>query len=666
MEKSFDSEEKMERGLAEKSKNKTPMLDSFGRDLNELARKGKLDPVIGRDAEIEKMSQILNKRKKNSVLIIGASGVGKTCLAEGLAMKIVSRDVDKSMWGKKIVELNMSSVVAGTKYRGEFESRMKDLVEELRANQDVIIFLDEIHNVIGAGSAAGGMDASNILKPALARGEISCIGATTFDDFKKSMESDTAFDRRFQRLKIEEPTKEETINVLKSIKSKYEKHHRTRYSDEIIERIVTLCERYIPYRNFPDKAIDIMDEVGSLSKLSKVKPNDIIRDLRKEIAIIVEKKRRAAEEQRYEDAKALKDMEINLKSQIDVQFELIEKDSFMDDSPISAKQVDSIISNHSGIPVSEIGTEDSDVVMEMDKILSSKVIGQDHAVSIITKAIKRSRAGVQDPNKPFVMLFLGKTGTGKTHLAKELTKLLFHSEKSMIRLDMSEFMEASSVSKLIGAPPGFVGYNEKGFLTEKVKNNPYSLILIDEVEKAHRTVVNVFLQMFDEGKLTDNTGIEVNFKNCIIIMTSNIGTEALMNNSFSGFISTTNSEIDVEKKIDKELRGFFRPELINRIDEKIIFNSLSQNDIKKIASLELSKLEDRLSIKGISITFSNKLIEYVADNGYSNDYGARPIKRLIASEIETPVADVILSHKIGPNRTIRVDYKKEKVVVNHD
>ncbi len=643
----------------------TPILDAFGRNLNLLAKNKKLDPVIGREKQVNEIVQILNKRKKNNVLIIGESGVGKSCLAEGLAIKIVNRDIDRSLWDKKIYEINMTLLVSGTKYRGEFESKMKALVAELIDNPSIIVFIDEIHTVIGAGGASGGLDASNILKPALARGEISCIGATTIEDHKKYLESDKAFDRRFEKVWLTPSSKEDMMHILTSIKQKYEDFHGVIYDDEVLKVMIDLCDRYIPYRNFPDKAIDVMDQTGSLTKLKGVEEPQICKDLEAQLKEALKNKAEFAVQQRYEEAAKMRDEERRIKLELDEHYRILKEERAKNKVPVTISNVTEVISKHSGIPLSKLAQGELERLKGMESELLGSVIGQDHAVKKIVQAIKRSKMGVQDPNKPFVFLFLGRTGTGKTYLAKTLAKYLFDLDSAFIRLDMSEYMEKFNVSKLIGSPPGYVGHEEKGFFTEKVKNNPYSLILLDEIEKAHTDVFNIFLQVFEDGKLTDSHGSEINFRNCIIIMTSNIGTKKLDHNDV-GFDHANDVEANAEQVILDELKKHLPPELLNRIDEKIVFRSFSKDDIKKIVELELKVLRDRLSEKNMIMTLKPSMIQYLADNGFDEVYGARPLKRLITSMIENEVAQFMLDEKLKNGDTFKVSYdtKKKKVDIH--
>lgn len=661
-EKDDDEGKKIE---SSKSRSTHPALDSFGRNLNELAKQGKLDPVIGCDDEIEQIEHILNKRKKNSVLIIGDPGVGKSALVEGLAIKIYNKQTDRSLWDKKIIDLNMSLIVSGTKYRGQFEERMTAIINELKENPNVIVFIDELHTAIGAGGASGSMDASNMLKPTLARGEIRCIGATTLEDYKKHMEDDQAFDRRFHKIRVNPPDADKMFLILKEIKSKYEDFHSVTYDEESLKIIINLCERYIPYRNFPDKAIDIMDEAGSFTKIKGVEEPEICKQLEVKLREIGVQKMAFAAQQKYEDAARMRDEERNVKKELDGHYKIWKEERNKNKTPVSLSNIAAVISKHSGVPLESITKGELEKLRAMENELNRMVIGQEHVVKKVVQAVKRSKMGIHDPNKPFVMLFLGKTGTGKTFLAKSLAKYLFDIEDAFIRINMSEYMEKIDVSKLIGSPPGFVGHEDKGALTEAVKNHPYSLILLDEIEKAHKDVFNLFLQVFDDGMLTDSHGMTVNFKNTIIIMTSNIGTKDLMVNDV-GFDIGADLDSNVEEKVFKELKKHFPPELINRFDEKLVFNSLKKDDSEKIVELELDMLAKRLAEKKLKMTYKPTIVKYLAENGFDELYGARPLKRLIVSVVENEVSQQMIDEKIvaGDAFSIGYDQKNEKVILN--
>ncbi len=664
--RAFDSEEgeTNSNDKIKKGKSNTPFLDNFGKDLTKLASIGKLDPVIGREEEIDQTIQILNKRKKNNPILIGESGVGKTAIVEGLAIRIFNKQVDRWLFNKRIIELNITSVVSGTKYRGEFEQRMEEIIKEVQKNPDIILFIDELHNVIGAGGASGSMDAANIIKPALARGEMRCIGATTLDEYKKVIENDSALERRFQKVYISIPTKEQTVEILKQIAPKYEDYHGVIFSDEILEKCVELSDRYITYRNFPDKAIDLMDEVGSRVKLSNVTVSEEIKKLEGDLADAESKKAHAAITQNYEDAAKYRDLVADVKIQIEEENVRWQEKIKQMKIQVTSEDVAKIISKQTGIPLNKLTDSENDKLINLDTYLQERVIGQDEAIIKITDAIQRSRVGVQDPNKPIAsFLFLGSTGVGKTHLAKILSKYLFDSEESFIRFDMSEYMEKFDVTKLIGAPPGYVGHEDKGQLTERVKNRPYSIILFDEIEKAHKDIFNILLQVLDDGKLTDSHGKEVNFKNTIIIMTSNIGTDKILSERKLGFSVSSSIEDSVNDKVMAELKKAFRPELLNRIDEKIVFQPLSEDDIIKIVDIELNHMVSRIEKKGYKISIDMSVKKFLAENGYDKDYGARPLKRAITTHVETPIAKFLLSKKLKPGSTLKLKFDDKQNIV---
>lgn len=664
--RAFDSEdgEASSNDKIKKGKSNTPFLDNFGKDLTKLASIGKLDPVIGREEEIDQTIQILNKRKKNNPILIGESGVGKTAIVEGLAIRIFNKQVDRWLFNKRIIELNITSVVSGTKYRGEFEQRMEEIIKEVQKNLDIILFIDEIHNVIGAGGASGSMDAANIIKPALARGEMRCIGATTLDEYKKVIENDSALDRRFQKVYISVPTKEQTVEILKQISPKYEDYHGVVFSEEILEKCVELSDRYITYRNFPDKAIDLMDEVGSRVKLSNVTVSEEIKKLEEDLKDAEFKKKEAASTQNYENAAKYRDLVVDVKIQIEEENVRWQEKIKQMKIQVTAEDVAKIISKQTGIPLNKLTDSENDKLIQLDTYLKDRVIGQDEAIIKITDAIQRSRVGVQDPNKPIAsFLFLGSTGVGKTHLAKILSKYLFDSDESFIRFDMSEYMEKFDVTKLIGAPPGYVGHEDKGQLTERVKNRPYSIILFDEIEKAHKDIFNILLQVLDDGKLSDSHGKEVNFKNTIIIMTSNIGTEKILSDRKLGFSISSSDNDSVSDKVMAELKKAFRPELLNRIDEKIVFQPLLEDDIIKIVEIELNHMISRIEKKGYKISVDASVKKFLAENGYDKDYGARPLKRAITTHVETPIAKFLLSKKLKPGSVMKLKFDDKQNII---
>ena len=643
----------------------TPVLDNFSRDLNKLAQEGKLDPVIGRDAEILRIAQILSRRKKNNPIIIGEPGCGKTALVEGLAMKIVSGECPRNLLDKRIVNLDLTSVVAGTKYRGQFEERMKVIIEELSTNPNIIVFIDEIHTLVGSGNSSGSMDGSNIFKPALARGEVQCIGATTLDEFRKNIEKDGALERRFQKVVVEPSTVEETIQILKNVRDKYESYHKVLYSDEVIETCVKLADRYITDREFPDKAFDIMDEVGARMQ-TEVKVPEIIEELKKKAKEIQAQKMEVVKKQNFEQAAQLRDKEKKLLMKLESEKEKFAKQMDLEKQTIVLETVYEVVSSMTKIPVNKMDADDSKALMNLDKSIMGKVIGQDAAVVKIAKSIKRNRLGIKDPNRPIgSFVFLGSTGVGKTHLAKQLAKEMFGSEDSLIRVDMSEYQEKHTVSKLVGAPPGYVGYEEGGLLTEKVKNKPYSVILFDEVEKAHKDVFTVLLQILDDGHVTDSLGRKINFKNTLIILTSNLGVKKLQDFG-TGIGFSNNSYADEEAKKEilmKEMKNFFSPEFINRIDDTIVFNSLTEGDIEKITEIELSKLMTRLGEMKYTVTYDVEVVKYLAKIGFDEVYGARPLKRAIQDKIEDLLSEEVLTGKMieGKSYHLKMDGEEIKI-----
>jgi ATP-dependent Clp protease ATP-binding subunit ClpC len=656
----------MSKKQKQSSDSSTPVLDNFSRDLNKLAAEGKLDPVIGRDREILRIAQILSRRKKNNPIIIGEPGCGKTAIVDGLAMKIVSGECPRNLVDKRIVNLDLTSVVAGTKYRGQFEERMKVIIEELHANPNIIVFIDEIHTLVGSGNSAGSMDGSNIFKPALSRGELQCIGATTLDEFRKNIEKDGALERRFQKVMVEPSSVVETIQILKNIREKYESFHKVTYSDEVIETCVKLADRYITDREFPDKAFDIMDEVGARMQ-TELKVPEAIEELKKKAAEIREQKVDVVKKQNYEQAAQLRDKEKKLLDKLDTEKRKFEEELQKDKQIISLEDVYDVVSNMTKIPVNKMSVDDAKALINLDKELIGKVIGQDAAVVKIAKAIKRNRLGIKDPNRPIgSFVFLGSTGVGKTHLAKQLAKEMFGSEDSLIRVDMSEYQEKHTVSKLVGAPPGYVGYEEGGQLTEKVKNKPYSVILFDEVEKAHKDVFTVLLQILDDGHVTDSLGRKINFKNTLIILTSNLGVKKLQDfGTGIGFSSNSYSNEEAKKQVlMKEMKNFFSPEFLNRIDDTIVFNSLTPEDIKKITDIELKKLVTRLKDMKYGISYDETLVEYLAKVGFDELYGARPLKRAIQDKVEDLLSEEVLTGKMieGKSYNIKVENEEIKIV----
>lgn len=641
-------------------KSKTPVLDNFGRDLTALAEADKLDPVVGRQKEIERVSQILSRRKKNNPMLIGEPGVGKSAIAEGLAIRIVNRKVSRILFDKRIVSLDLASLVAGTKYRGQFEERMKALMNELEKNEDIILFIDEIHTIVGAGGATGSLDASNMLKPALARGEIQCIGATTLDEYRTNIEKDGALERRFQKVIVDPTSVEETIQILHNIKGKYESHHHVDFTDEAIEACVKLTHRYMTDRYLPDKAIDAMDEAGSRIHITNIIVPKQVLEIEAQLEVIRERKTSAVNGQKYEEAAKLRDDEKNLEAALDSAQRQWEDDSKLNREIVTEDNVAEVVSMMTGIPVNRVAEAESHRLSELPSLIKGKVIGQDQAVSKVVKAIQRNRVGLKDPNKPIgSFIFLGQTGVGKTQLAKVLAKELFDSEDSLIRIDMSEYMEKFAISRLIGAPPGYVGYEEGGQLTEKVRRKPYSVVLLDEIEKAHPDVFNMLLQILDDGYITDSLGRKIDFRNTIIIMTSNIGSRQLKDfGSGVGFGTAAKSaqaDEHTRSVIEGALKKSFAPEFLNRIDDVVIFNALERKDIHSIIDIELDKLLKRILDLGYTLDLSDKAKDYIADKGFDKKYGARPLKRAIQKYIEDALAEEIVNSKLGEGDTIKMD-----------
>ncbi len=631
------------------SKSRTPVLDNFGRDITKLAEEDKLDPIIGRETEIERVSQILSRRKKNNPILIGEPGVGKTAIVEGLALRINQRKVSRTLFNKRIVMLDLAALVAGTKYRGQFEERMKAIMNELEKSRDVILFIDEIHTIVGAGGATGSLDASNIFKPALARGELQCIGASTLDEYRQHIEKDGALDRRFQKVVVDPPSAEEAVHILNNIKPKYEDFHNVSYTDEAIEACVSLSDRYISDRFLPDKAIDVLDEVGARVHLKNIHVPKHVEDLEKKIEELKEKKNQAVKNQQYEKAADLRDDESKLVRQLEFAKMEWEEEAKTKRYPVDEEDIAEVVSMMTGIPVRRVAQSESNKLVGMTKDLQDVIIGQDEAITKITKAIQRNRVGLKDPSKPIgSFIFLGPTGVGKTELAKALSRYIFDSEDNLIRIDMSEYMEKFSVSRLIGAPPGYVGYEEGGQLTEKVRRKPYSVVLLDEIEKAHPDVYNILLQVLDDGQLTDGLGRKVDFKNTLIIMTSNIGVRQLKDfGQGVGFATQARQESaeDTSKGvIQSALKRTFSPEFLNRIDDVVIFNSLDQDDIFKIIDITLKDLYKRLDGMGYKLKLNKKAKEFVAEKGFDPQFGARPLHRAIQKYIEDPLAEFILNN----------------------
>ncbi len=641
-------------------KSKTPVLDNFGRDLTEMAEEGKLDPVVGREKEIERVSQILSRRKKNNPLLIGEPGVGKSAIAEGLAIMIVKKKVSRILFNKRVVTLDLASLVAGTKYRGQFEERMKAVMNELEKNDDIILFIDEIHTIVGAGGATGSLDASNMFKPALARGEIQCVGATTLDEYRQYIEKDGALERRFQKVIIEPTTVDETILILNNIKGKYEDHHNVSYTPEAIEACVKLTSRYMTERFLPDKAIDALDEAGSRVHITNIEVPKQILVLEKQLEEVRELKNTVVKKQKFEEAAKLRDDEKKIEKDLAIAQEKWEEDSKLNRVEVTEDNVADVVSMMTGIPVNRIAQTESNKLAKLPELIKGKVIGQDEAVQKIAKSIQRNRAGLKDPNKPIgSFIFLGSTGVGKTQLAKVLAKELFDSEDALIRIDMSEYMEKFAISRLVGAPPGYVGYEEGGQLTEKIRRKPYAVVLLDEIEKAHPDVFNMMLQVLDDGFLTDSLGRKIDFRNTIIIMTSNIGARQLKDFGqgvgFGTAAKTAQADDYNKSVIENALKKSFAPEFLNRIDDVIVFNSLEKHDIDKIIDIEMEKLILRIKDLGYTFTISEKAKDFIAEKGFDKQFGARPLKRAIQKHVEDALAEEIITSKIHEGDEIYMD-----------
>lgn len=655
------------RPAQKKPANDTPVLDNFGTDMTKAAEEGKLDPVVGRVKEIERLAQILSRRKKNNPILIGEPGVGKSAIVEGLALRIVEKKVSRILFDKRVIALDMTAVVAGTKYRGQFEERIRSILNELKKNPNIILFIDEIHTIVGAGSAAGSMDAANMLKPALARGEIQCIGATTLDEYRQNIEKDGALERRFQKVIVEPTTAEETLQILKNIKDKYEDHHNVNYTDAALEACVKLTNRYITDRNFPDKAIDALDEAGSRVHLTNITAPKEIEEQEKLIDEMKSLKNEAVRLQNFELAASYRDKEKEYTNQLDTLKEEWEKSLKENRETVDDEQIAEVVSMMSGVPVQRMAQAEGMKLLGMKDDLLSKVIGQDKAIATLVKAIQRSRVGLKDPNKPIgTFMFLGPTGVGKTHLAKELAKLMFGSADALIRIDMSEYMEKFTVSRLVGAPPGYVGYEEGGQLTEKVRRKPYSIVLLDEIEKAHPDVFNILLQVMDEGRLTDSYGRTVDFKNTIVIMTSNIGTRQLKEFGkgigFAAQVRTDDKEFS-RNVITKALNKSFAPEFINRLDEIITFDQLDMDALTRIIDIELKGLYSRVENIGYKLVIDEDAKKFVATKGYDVQFGARPLKRAIQNNLEDGISELILGSEMAAGDTIKVSYDKEKDLI---
>jgi ATP-dependent Clp protease ATP-binding subunit ClpC len=660
-----DDEEKSKKSKKKtKGHSATPILDNFSSDITKKAEEGNIDPVIGRKDEIQRVAQILSRKKKNNPVLIGNPGVGKTTIIEGLALMIKEGDAPRTLLDKRIVSLDLSSMVAGTKYRGQFEERIKGVMDELRDVDDVILFIDELHTLVGAGNASGSMDAANVFKPALARGELQVIGATTLDEYRQHIEKDGALERRFQKVVVEPPSLEETLEILTKVKYSYEEYHKVEYLDKTIDECVKLADRYITDREFPDKALDIMDEVGARSQVN-IQPPKEIKDLEQKILDIKREKNDVVKSQRYEEAAQLRDKERMTVEDLDKAKDVWQSELNHKRTVITPEDVMAVVAHMTGIPLNRLSEKEGSRLMRMEKDMGGKVIGQYNAVEKIAKSLRRNRVGIRNPKKPIgSFMFLGPTGVGKTHLAKNLAKYMFGDEESLIRIDMSEYMEKHAVSRMIGAPPGYVGHEEGGQLTEKVRRKPYSIILFDEIEKAHKDVYNVLLQLLDDGQLTDSLGRKVNFKNCMVIMTSNIGVKKLQDFG-SGVGFGTKAKIDnqsalKDEVLQKELKNHFPPEFLNRLDDVIIFKSLEKEDIGKIVELEVNKLKERVLEIGYELQINKTAKDFLIESGYDEEYGARPLTRAIQKFVEDPVSEEILKGGIKEGQTIKVSYSKAK------
>lgn len=644
-----------------KGKSSTPTLDEFGKDLTELASQGKIDPVIGRDKEIERVIQILSRRTKNNPCLIGEPGVGKTAIAEGLALKIVKDEVPELLAGKKIVSLDLTSMVAGTKYRGDFEERIKKAMDEVRNAGNVILFIDEVHTIMGAGAAEGAVDAANILKPSLARGEIQVIGATTIDEYRKNIEKDAALERRFQSVLVGEPTEEEAVEILKGLRDRYEAHHKVKITDEAIENAVKMSARYIADRYLPDKAIDLIDEAASRVRLKAFTAPPNLKEMELEIKRLKDEKASAVRSQDYENAAKIRDKENELQTLLDEEKEKWKNSSSHDVKQVEVEDIANIVSQWSGIPVTQLTKEESERLLNMEQILHERIVGQDKAVSSVARAIRRGRVGLKNPNRPLgSFIFLGPTGVGKTELCKTLAETMFGNEDAIVKLDMSEYMEKHTVSKLIGSPPGYVGFDEGGQLTEKIRRKPYSVVLFDEIEKAHPDVFNMLLPILEDGVLTDSQGRKVSFKNSIIIMTSNVGASKIVDKKASLGFGENAENNDIESLVMGDLKKTFKPEFLNRIDEIIVFNQLEQKDIEEIAKRMLSSLSKRVADLEIELDFTPEAVTAIAEAGFDKVYGARPLRRAIQQKIEDPLSELMLENKIAKGAKCTVDFKNNE------
>jgi len=658
-------------GAGARSSTRTPTVDQLGMDLTAAARAGKLDPVIGRSKEIERVVQILSRRTKNNPVLIGEPGVGKTAIAEGLAHRIVSGDVPETLQGKRLLTLDIGSLVAGTKYRGEFEERLKKVIEEIKSSGNCVLFIDELHMLVGAGAAEGAVDAANILKPSLARGELQCIGATTLDEYRKHIERDAALERRFQPILVEEPTVEETIEILRGVKERYEDHHKLTISDEALKTSAELAARYVSDRFLPDKAIDLVDEASSRVRIRRSALPPSLKEATRGLESLRKEKDAAISSQQYEYAAELRDREVKLQEKIEQLQQGMEVERGADKPVVTEDDIAEVVSMWTGIPVARIASEESQRLLQMEEVLHSRVIGQDEAITAIARSVRRSRAGLKDPKRPIgVFMFLGPTGVGKTYLPRVLAEFMFGSDDAMIKLDMSEFMEKHNVSRLVGAPPGYIGYDDGGQLTDAVRRKSYCLILFDEIEKAHPDVFNMLLQIFDDGHLTDAKGRKVDFRNTIIIMTSNVGSDLIRNNAPLGF-GTAKDEVKtaeqqytkMKDKVTEELKRVFRPEFLNRIDAQVVFHPLAKDHIRQIVDLQVRELEKQLLLKGVSLELTDTAKDWLGEKGYDLVFGARPLRRVIQNELEDRLSEALLQERFGPGDTVLIDVAEDGELV---